>query len=88
MSACRQALRTICVSDNGIGIDLVQHERIFDIFFRLHSYQTHPGTGLGLAVCHRVITRHGGRIRAESQPGAGSQFKFTLPLEHVHEKSN
>jgi signal transduction histidine kinase len=67
------------VADNGIGMDPAEAEAIFQPFHRLHGEQAYPGTGIGLAVCERIIQRHGGRIWAESSPGAGSTFHFTLP---------
>jgi signal transduction histidine kinase len=67
------------VRDNGIGIAKQHQERIFQVFERLHSTDAYPGTGIGLAIVKRGITRMGGTVRVESEPGKGSTFFISLP---------
>lgn len=73
------AYQRIDVTDNGIGFDEKHTDRIFQVFHRLHGKKEFPGTGIGLAICEKVVTNHGGSITARSQPGQGATFSVFLP---------
>ena len=78
---------TIEVRDNGIGIDPMHHERIFQLFQRLHPRDEYEGTGLGLALCQRIVRRHGGHFRVDSAVGEGSTFIVCLPCRGTNQDS-
>jgi signal transduction histidine kinase len=79
-------LAEIAVSDDGIGFDERYAQRIFRVFERLHGRGVYPGTGIGLALCRKIVERHGGTISATSAPGEGATFLVTLPVEHSDEQ--
>jgi signal transduction histidine kinase len=72
----------ILIRDNGIGFEQTYASRIFELFQRLHGRNEYEGTGIGLAICRKIVERHGGTIEARSQPGDGAEFSVTLPVSH------
>jgi signal transduction histidine kinase len=79
----------ICIEDNGVGFNIEEADRIFGVFERLQTASTIPGSGIGLAVCQKIVSRHHGRsIQVESQLNQGSVFRVTLPLRQPRLKMN
>ena len=78
----------LTVQDQGIGFDVKYLDRIFEVFQRLHGRQEYEGTGMGLAICRKIVERHGGSITADSEPGKGATFRVTLPVRHAKEQTN
>ncbi len=70
----------IAVADGGIGIPREQREQVFEMFGRLHDREVYEGTGIGLAICRKIVERHGGRIWIDERDGGGAVFRFTLPV--------
>jgi signal transduction histidine kinase len=80
-------LCAITVRDNGIGFDEKYRDRIFQPFQRLHGRDDYPGTGMGLAICRKIVERHDGTISATSTPGAGTTFTIQLPVRHTEREA-
>ena len=70
----------IAVADGGIGIAPDQRDQVFEMFQRLHDREAYEGTGIGLAICRKIVERHGGRIWIDEREGGGAVFRFTLPV--------
>jgi len=77
---------TFSVADNGSGFDQKYADKVFDIFQKLHGKHTHHGTGVGLAICKRILSVHGGEIAVESLSGVGTTVFITFPIEHKYER--
>ncbi|MGH9894359.1 MAG: sensor histidine kinase [bacterium] len=75
-----EAMCRISITDNGIGVPTEERDRVFAMFTRLHGQDEFPGTGIGLAICRKIVERHGGTITARSTPGQGATFIVTLPI--------
>jgi signal transduction histidine kinase len=77
----------IVVEDNGIGFEQEYATRIFELFQRLHGRDEYQGTGMGLAICRKIVERHGGTIAAYGTPGEGSRFVIRLPIQQIKPNS-
>jgi signal transduction histidine kinase len=77
----------VLVEDNGIGFDEKYLDRIFNVFQRLHGRSVYEGTGMGLAICRKIVERHGGAITARSRLGQGATFVVTLPCQQPQEEA-
>jgi signal transduction histidine kinase len=75
----------LTVSDNGVGFDQKYADRIFGVFERLHRRGEYAGTGMGLAICRKIVDRHGGTIQAQSEPGEGTTFTIRVPVHQAEE---
>ena len=75
----------ITVQDNGVGFEQIYADRIFELFQRLHGRDEYQGTGMGLAICRKIVERHAGTMAAYGTPGEGSRFVFTLPIQQNQE---
>ena len=85
LTRTRPGLR-VRVQDNGIGFSPDYAQRIFEVFERLHPRHDYPGTGIGLAICRKIVARHGGSIRADSTEGKGATFEVLLPANLASEQ--
>jgi signal transduction histidine kinase len=79
----KPACYRVDISDNGIGFDEKYLDRIFEVFQRLHGRDEYEGTGVGLAICRKIVERHRGSISAKSQPGQGATFEVTMPSVQI-----